>query len=102
MSLLGTAAVRLALGSKVRGVTDPLSGCFAFRRSSLDPAQLRPDRGFKVLLEVLGRGNFQRVREVPYEFATRSKGTSKLSLAVALRDIRYALRIAVESRRKGA
>jgi dolichol-phosphate mannosyltransferase len=102
MSLLGTAAVRLALGSKVRGVTDPLSGCFAFRRSALDPNQLRPERGFKVLLEVLGHGKFRIVREVPYQFATRSQGTSKLSLSVALHDIRYALRIAVESRRKRA
>lgn len=102
MSLLGTAAVRLALGAKVRGVTDPLSGCFAFRRSALDPRELRPDRGFKVLLEVLARGRFGHVQEVPYEFATRSQGTSKLSLAVALADIRYALRIAVQSRRKRA
>lgn len=102
MSLLGTAAVRLALGSKVRGVTDPLSGCFAFRRSALNPNQLRPERGFKVLLEVLGHGKFRNVREVPYQFASRSQGTSKLSLSVALHDIRYALRIAVESRRKRA
>jgi dolichol-phosphate mannosyltransferase len=100
MSLLGTAAVRLALGPKVRGVTDPLSGCFAFRRSALDPSQLRPDRGFKVLLEVLARGDFHQVREVPYQFATRTRGESKLSLVVALRDIRYAIRIAFETRRK--
>lgn len=100
MSLLGTVAVRVALGSRVRGVTDPLSGCFAFRRSALDPHQLRPDRGFKILLEVLGRGDFHDVREVPYQFATRTSGKSKLSLVVALRDIRYAIRIAFETRRK--
>lgn len=100
MSLLGTAAVRVALGPKVRGVTDPLSGCFAFRRSALDPHQLRPDRGFKILLEVLARGEFSQVREVPYQFATRREGKSKLSFTVALRDIRYAIRIAFETRRK--
>jgi dolichol-phosphate mannosyltransferase len=100
LSLLGTAAVRVALGAKVKGVTDPLSGCFAFRRSALDPNSLRPDRGFKILLEVLARGNFHDIREVPYEFAIRTGGTSKLTLAVALRDIRYVLRIARETRGK--
>jgi len=100
MSLLGTASVRLALGAKVKGVTDPLSGCFAFRRSTLDPNQLRPDQGFKVLLEVLARGNFGRISEVPYQFATRTGGESKLSLAVALHDIRYVLRIAMQTRLK--
>ena len=99
MSLLGTAAVRLALGAKVKGVTDPLSGCFAFRRTALDPHLLRPERGFKILLEVLARGDFRTMKEVPYEFASRSQGTSKLSVAVALHDIRYALRIAVQTRR---
>jgi dolichol-phosphate mannosyltransferase len=99
MSLVGTAAVRLALGAKVKGVTDPLSGCFAFRRFALDPRQLRPERGFKILLEVLARGDFRTIKEVPYEFATRTEGTSKLSLAVALHDIRNVLRIAAQSRR---
>jgi dolichol-phosphate mannosyltransferase len=98
MSLLGTAAVRLALGSKVKRVTDPLSGCFAYRRSALDPAQLRPDRGFKILLEVLSKGKFQNIAEVPYEFATRTGGASKLSLRVALHDIRYVIRIAFQNR----
>jgi dolichol-phosphate mannosyltransferase len=98
LSLLGTAAVRVALGSKVKGVSDPLSGCFAFRRSALDPHQLRPDRGFKILLEVLARGNFRDIREVPYQFATRTGGQSKLTLAVAMRDIRYVTRLALRMR----
>jgi dolichol-phosphate mannosyltransferase len=100
MSLAGTAAVRIALGSKVKGVSDPLSGCFAFRRSALDPHQLRPERGFKILLEVLARGNFGRVREVPYQFAERTGGTSKLSFAVALYDVRYAIKLAFQTRLK--
>lgn len=100
MSLTGTAAVRIALGSKVKGVSDPLSGCFAFRRSALGPHDLRPERGFKILLEVLARGNFGQVREVPYQFAERTGGTSKLSIAVALHDIRYAIKLAFQTRLK--
>jgi dolichol-phosphate mannosyltransferase len=100
LSLLGTSAVRVVLGPKVKGVSDPLSGCFAFRRSSLDPHRLHPDRGFKILLEVLARGDFHAIREVPYQFATRTGGNSKLTLAVALRDIRYVLRLAAETRGK--
>ena len=98
LSLLGTAAVRVALGSKMKGVTDPLSGCFAFRPSALDPHQLRPARGFKILLEVLARGNFRSIREVPYQFATRTGGQSKLTPAVAMRDIQYVARLAVRMR----
>jgi dolichol-phosphate mannosyltransferase len=98
MSLLGTSAVRLALGAKVKRVTDPLSGCFAFRRTALDPRTLRPDRGFKILLEVLARGDFRNISEVPYQFATRTGGESKLSLKVALHDIRYVVRIAFQNR----
>jgi len=100
LSLLGTGAVRVALGSKMRGITDPLSGCFGFRRSALDPQALRPNAGFKILLEVLSCGDFRNPREVPYEFATRTGGESKLTMSVAIRDFALLARLIFDRNRQ--
>lgn len=61
-----------------RAVKDPMSGFFAFRRPVVGGVSLRPI-GYKVLLELLVMGKFQRVVEVPYIFKTRSRGQSKLN-----------------------
>lgn len=79
--LISRAAAILAkiLISKARGISDPLSGYFMFRREVLSTANLSP-RGFKILLELLVKGNYVRVCEVPYSFNVRVKGKSKLGL----------------------
>jgi dolichol-phosphate mannosyltransferase len=59
-------------------VKDPTSGCFVFDRKRVDLAKLKP-RGFKILIELLVRGDFQNVREIPYEFIERKDGRSKLT-----------------------
>ncbi len=64
---------------KVRSVKDPLSGFFMFRKEVLKDVNLNP-RGFKILIELLVRGNYVGVYEVPYKFNVRSKGKSKLSI----------------------
>jgi hypothetical protein len=77
---------------RVRRVHDPLAGFFAFRRSVLDDARLRPV-GFKILLELLVRGSWQSVREVPYRMARREAGTSNASLREGFRFGRHVLRL---------
>lgn len=62
-------------------VTDPMSGYFLLRREVLDGIALQP-KGYKILLEVLSRGRYQRVVEVPYEFQRRHAGQSKLGASV--------------------
>ena len=69
------------LPTSARGVTDPMSGYFAVRRSVVHEAALRP-KGYKILLEVLGRGRYRRIAEVPYEFGRRFQGESKLGASV--------------------
>jgi glycosyltransferase involved in cell wall biosynthesis len=71
-------AVR-AVFPRIRGVRDPLGGFFAIRRHVLEDAELRPD-GFKILLEVLVRGRWRRVHEVPISMSERADGASKASL----------------------
>ncbi len=60
-------------------VSDPVSGFFAVRKSVVANAQLKP-RGYKILLEVLGKGNWEKDKEIPFEFVDREIGSSKLKL----------------------
>ena len=58
-------------------IHDPVSGFFAVKKSVVEPAPLRP-RGYKILLEVLGKGTWQKAKEIPFEFVDRATGSSKL------------------------
>jgi dolichol-phosphate mannosyltransferase len=59
-------------------ITDPVSGFFAIRKNVVAGAKLKP-RGYKILLEVLGKGRWERDREIPFEFSDREIGASKLN-----------------------
>ncbi len=76
----GAIALARLLLARARRVADPVSGFFAFRRRIVEGVPLRPI-GYKILLEVLVRGNVTSVVEVPYRFDTREAGESKLTLA---------------------
>jgi dolichol-phosphate mannosyltransferase len=58
-------------------ITDPVSGFFAVRKEVVAGAPLRP-RGYKILMEVLGKGTWSRAREIPFVFQDRKAGSSKL------------------------
>jgi dolichol-phosphate mannosyltransferase len=63
---------------QTRRISDPMSGFFMLRREVIDGADLRPT-GYKILLEILMEGHYQKVAEVPYTFRVRERGKSKLS-----------------------
>lgn len=63
---------------KTRGVKDVMSGFFMVRRAVVDRASLDPI-GYKILFEILAKGSYQIVSEVPYIFETRKNGKSNLS-----------------------
>jgi glycosyltransferase involved in cell wall biosynthesis len=73
-------------------VSDPLSGLFAFRRSSVNLDRLRPT-GFKVLLEILVRNPVARVAEVAYRFEPRAAGDSKASLRQGVAFLQHVVRL---------
>lgn len=56
---------------RVRATTDPGSGCFGFARSVLEGVD-RPSRGATTLVEVLARGRWERLAEVPYHSGPRA------------------------------
>lgn len=58
-------------------VTDPVSGFFAVRREVVSGAPLAP-RGYKILMEVLGKGRWDSFVEIPFVFRDREEGESKL------------------------
>ncbi|MCD4703682.1 MAG: polyprenol monophosphomannose synthase [Methanosarcinaceae archaeon] len=57
--------------------TDPVSGFFVIDRSVVKDVVLRP-RGYKIGLEILGKGNWSKYCEIPYVFQDREMGSSKL------------------------
>ncbi|HYG99421.1 MAG TPA: polyprenol monophosphomannose synthase [Terriglobales bacterium] len=101
ISGFGTVVVKLLLGSSLKRVRDPFSGCFAMRRNVIADKHLHPE-GFKVLMEVLAVGDYSSVCEVPYEFSARTAGQSKLRLRVAIDDFLLLVRLAWQTRRKRA
>jgi dolichol-phosphate mannosyltransferase len=58
-------------------VRDPMSGFFAVRRAVIGRSRLAPV-GYKIGLEVLVRCRPEPIVEVPFDFAARIAGTSKL------------------------
>jgi dolichol-phosphate mannosyltransferase len=59
-------------------ISDPMSGFFMIRRTSIQDRELSP-LGYKILIEVLGRGSVKWIAEVPYTFRERVEGASKLT-----------------------
>jgi dolichol-phosphate mannosyltransferase len=67
-------------------IADPMSGFFMIRRDRFE--QMAPQlstQGFKILLDIVAtaRGSL-RITEIPYTFASRQHGESKLDSMVAL------------------
>jgi dolichol-phosphate mannosyltransferase len=64
---------------RTRKVRDVLSGFFMLRRDIIKEVRLNTV-GFKILLEIIVRGNYSSVAEVPYTFVPRKRGKSNLNL----------------------
>src|SRR5580704_12274387 len=73
-----TSRVACWLARPLTGVKDVTSGYFLVRREALDGVTLDPI-GFKIGLEVIVKGKYGNVLEVPYVFKDRVVGESKLN-----------------------
>jgi dolichol-phosphate mannosyltransferase len=75
----GAQMLGLILLPRVIGrLSDPMSGYFMVRRSAIANKILHP-LGYKILIEVLARGDIQKITEVPYVFRERNAGNSKVT-----------------------
>jgi len=73
--------------------SDPLSGFFAIRRSTLAAAMPIRTQGFKIGLELLVRASVRSPVDVPITFVDRAGGASKASLREATRFFAQAIRL---------
>lgn len=94
----GSKLIAQTLFSRVRVCTDPMSGFFLFRREVVEGVELCPV-GFKILLEVLVRGNWTRLTEVPFAFGERESGESKASVAQGKAYVRHLRELRTEGAR---
>ena len=86
VSLASTVLAKVVFPRRLRGIHDPMSGFFLFRREALTEAMT--PRGFKILLEVAVRHPGLIRREVPFVFVERAAGTSKGTLKEGFRFLR--------------
>ncbi len=81
-----------------RRVSDPMSGFFAVRRTLVSDVELTP-RGYKILLEILAKCDYETVAEVPYLFHDRERGESKLTPTQYQRFVEHVLGLGITSSR---
>ncbi|WP_421659243.1 glycosyltransferase [Leptothermofonsia sp. ETS-13] len=84
----------------VSRVSDPMSGYFMVRRSAIAGCLLNP-LGYKILIEVLGRGNIDQIAEVGYVFQEREAGESKVTWKHYTDYLHHLLRLRLSSGRIG-
>jgi dolichol-phosphate mannosyltransferase len=86
--ILGLVILPEAIGR----LSDPMSGYFLVTRKSLTDKVLSP-LGYKILVEVVGRGDIAKIAEVGYEFQERQSGDSKVTAKQYVEYIRHLLRL---------
>lgn len=92
------SVARLVFPGLLHAVRDPMSGFFILKRAVIDSVVLKP-LGYKILLEVLARGKYQTIKEIPYVFEERKMGKSKLGPKQCLDLLLHLWRLAREIRR---
>jgi dolichol-phosphate mannosyltransferase len=73
--------------------TDPMSGFFALRRSTLERAERLTPLGYKIGLELMCKCRVKHVREVPIHFKARARGQSKLTMTQQFRYLEHLSRL---------
>ena len=82
----------IVLPGVVGRVSDPMSGYFLVRRDCHAGKMLNP-LGYKILIEVLGRGNISWIAEVGYVFQERQEGMSKVTWKQYVEYLRHLLKL---------
>jgi dolichol-phosphate mannosyltransferase len=72
--MIGRLSIR-----RLRNISDCTGGYFGLKRKVIEGVKLDPI-GWKILIEVLVKGNYHTVHEIPYSFFSRSDGESKMSV----------------------
>ena len=97
LSHAAIALAKIALPRALGQLQDPNAGYFLMRRRVIEDVDLRP-RGYKILIEVLARGHWQRLVEIPHAFEGRHEGTSKLGVRQMVEFLSHLARLVWETR----
>ena len=81
--LISKTAKEIAKAGLGVNESDPMSGFFAFKRKILDGIKFDAI-GYKMLLEILVKTKGAKVKEIPYTFTDRTRGSSKLDSSTML------------------
>jgi dolichol-phosphate mannosyltransferase len=93
----GAQALGLVLLPGVlRRVSDPMSGYFMVRRSAVAGRAMSP-LGYKILVEVIGRGEIHSIGEVGYVFRERAEGESKVTFRLYVEYLRHLVRLRLDT-----
>jgi len=71
------------LAKPLTPVKDIMSGFFFIKKSVIQGVDITP-RGYKLLLDIIIKGNYQSYKEIPITFRNRKLGQSKLNLKIQL------------------
>jgi dolichol-phosphate mannosyltransferase len=97
----GAQILGLVILPRVLGrLTDPMSGYFLVKRTAIAHRPLSPV-GYKILIEVVGRGDIQQITEVGYVFQERQAGESKVTWRQYRDYLHHLLRLRLSSGRMG-
>lgn len=80
------------LSKPLTNVKDPMAGYFFLKKEVIKDAPLVP-RGYKILLEILVKGKYNKVKEIPILFRDRTEGASKLTMFVNMQYVRQLLHL---------
>lgn len=81
---------------RLRHISDCTGGFFGLHRSVVDQVSLNPI-GWKILIEVLVKGKYRTVHEIPYAFMARDAGVSKMNLFEQWNYLRHIFRLLFQS-----
>ncbi len=97
----GAQVLGLVILPEVVGrVSDPMSGYFMVRRKAIANTTLNPI-GYKILLEVIGRGQIREIGEAGYIFRERTEGESKVTWKQYVDYIQHLIRLRLSTGRIG-
>ncbi|MFH1126426.1 MAG: polyprenol monophosphomannose synthase [Candidatus Altiarchaeota archaeon] len=80
------------LARPLTSVSDPMSGFFFMKKTVIEGVKMNP-MGYKILLEILVKGKYKNVAEVPFLFLNRKVGKSKLNMRIQMQYLMHLLRL---------
>lgn len=72
------------LAKPLTNIKDPMSGFFFLKKEVIKSIEFK-SKGYKILLEMLVKGKYKKVVEIPIIFKNRIKGKSKLTKVIYLK-----------------